>query len=86
MFQDEIQKLIDGYDSTLPIEDPCPHCQITKDILSVVRSWAIDKRAEYELKRNEQKMQKPKDINTIIILGAKIKAFQQMIDNCQWED
>lgn len=31
--RDAIQTLIDNYDSTLPIDEACPHCKITEDIM-----------------------------------------------------
>jgi len=33
-----VQLLIDGYDSTLPIGEPCPHCRIVDDILIYLHS------------------------------------------------
>lgn len=36
-----IQLLIDGYDSTLPIDEPCPHCQVVDDILSYLHSKGV---------------------------------------------
>ena len=37
-----VQLLIDGYDSTLSIDDPCPHCQIVDDILKYLDSKGVE--------------------------------------------
>ena len=84
--QEEIQKLIDNYDSTTPIDDPCSHCQITKDILKVFEKWAIEKRAIYDKKREVVKRDDPNNIANLIVLGTKVKAFQNVIDKCQYHE
>ena len=85
-FQDKIQQIIDNYDSTAPIEMPCPHCQATKDILDVVKQWAISERSTLENIREELSLKKPNDKAGVIILGAKIKMLQQVIDKCHFRE
>jgi len=66
------------------------YCQLSVDMghwgaikqLEKVRDWAVEKRCELELKRENHKLIRPKEITGTIILGAKIKAIQQIIDKC----
>ena len=56
---------------------------IAKAQLKKVVEWGIDRRKHFEQKRDALKLEKPNDISGITILGAKIKAFQQVIDKCR---
>ena len=55
---------------------------LLKAQLKKVVKWGIDRRKHFEQKRGALKLEKPNDISGITILGAKIKAFQQVIDKC----
>jgi len=50
--------------------------------LKKVVEWGIDRRKHFEQKRGALKLEKPNDISGITILGAKMRAFQQVIDKC----
>ena len=66
------------------------YCQLSVDMgkwgateqLKRVRDWAIEERGNLEGKRDSLKLRKSHNISGQTILGAKIKAFQQVIDKC----
>lgn len=51
-----------------------------KEGIKEVVEWAIKERQNLQKKKTEQKIRKPDDVANQIILGAKAKAFQQVID------
>ena len=44
-----LQAIIDGYDSTLPIDDPCPHCKVVDGILTYLHARGVVLKVEREL-------------------------------------
>ena len=50
-----------------------------------LKEWAIAKRKHYEQKRKDRKLENPNDVS-LNSLGAKINAFQQVIDKCKKEE
>ena len=66
-----------------PDDDTCTKC-IANCILAVMRNWAIKQRAKYDAKREKSKIDDPQNTQNLIVLGAKVKAFQQVIDKCHF--
>jgi len=51
-----IQAIIDGYDSTLPIDEPCPHCVVVDQILTYLDSRDVVIKVDGELPRHLKAM------------------------------
>ncbi len=47
--RDGLQKIVDGYDSTLPIDKPCPHCEVVIKILNYLHSKGVVIKVDREL-------------------------------------
>ena len=79
--EQRLGKFIDAHldyqwDSTMAFGD------MSKAQLKKVAEWGIAERQRLKEKRVKQKISKPNDLTTQIIIGAKMKVLQQVIDKC----
>ena len=57
--------------------------EVAGEIFEVLFNWVIERRLDLQAKKVDYESSKPKEVQSIQVIGGKIKAFQKMINKLQ---